>query len=314
MEDIMKKRIIISCLVAFCFVFCGAIAALAQTLSLEATSDGSTLKTAFSCGDDLYLNVILNNGDNMVAGAALTINYPTAYLTAPATNTEGLPTVAGEISSAFPFTFQTVNKTHRGNSSEIGKIYLSGAAINVTNGGAVNNLSDALFTIKFKVKYGITVPQTITFTITQTQLWNPLAGYGLNNGVPVTVDRAFNAAGGDTKETVPVLVGAVNNTHADFNNLQAAFPVLLGDVAHPFTMVTYNACSVTSCAAFAKGDANGDGNITSVDALWVLYVVAGIADQGALRGNCDVNNSGTLTSVDALWILYYVSGQIVAFP
>ena len=196
-------------------------AALAQySLSLQATSDGTTPKTQFDRGDALYLNIVVNNAAG-VAGCAFTLNYPTAVLSPPATNSEGLPVTLNDITSAFPFTSGTT-RTHRENLSvSEAKIYLAGAEIHPTLGGAKYESGPlTLFTVKFTVKADATLG-TFNISLTRTELFNPAAGYGTD----VDGDGVFDQ--GDTKGTVPVLVGAVDKNDANWDNLSAAFPVLL---------------------------------------------------------------------------------------
>jgi hypothetical protein len=185
----------------------------AYTFSLKATSDinGDVPKTTFNLNEVFYLFIELDNA-NGVAGAAFTLNYPSTILTAPVTDAEG---VSSDITSPFPFTFETATQTHRGNStSTLGKIYLAGAAIDTSDGGSLYVSGQVfLFRIKFTVKGTATPGSTIPISLQQTVLTNTGAGY--NN------------------EPVKVLVGAVDNTHANWLNLAAAFPNLLPSPPSP---------------------------------------------------------------------------------
>ena len=86
----MKHRYsVLVCLVTFFVMFGMLSVAGAQNLSLEATSDGTTSETAFSRGDNLYLNIVVDNAAG-VAGCAFTVNYPPeavsyTHLTLPTT-------------------------------------------------------------------------------------------------------------------------------------------------------------------------------------------------------------------------------------
>ena len=78
------------------------------------------------------------------------MNYPANILTAPATDAEGIPVTAGEITSIFPFSYKNpetsetsetsetleTTATRRENSSESGKIYFAGAEVDANDGGA----------------------------------------------------------------------------------------------------------------------------------------------------------------------------------
>lgn len=59
-----------------------------------------------------------------------------------------------------------------------------------------------------------------------------------------------------------------------------------------------------------QGDVNGNGEINSIDALWVLWEVAGIVDQVPLPEAADLNKDGRITAVDAALILQIEAGLI----
>jgi len=208
--------------------------AFAAALSLQTTSDGTTIANSFIPGQHLYLNVVVDDPTE-IAGCAFTVKYDTTALDPPEVDTNGLP-VGESIVSAFPFTYGTTD-TFRANSADAGKVYLSGASIGST-GGPLNSVvtNTVLFTLKFQVKASVPTDATFDFELLQTELFNLAAGYGVdNNG-----DGVFNA--GDAKEPVPVLVGAVAQGQAGFDNLDCstspcAFPVILGNEENPFTPV-----------------------------------------------------------------------------
>lgn len=61
-----------------------------------------------------------------------------------------------------------------------------------------------------------------------------------------------------------------------------------------------------------KGDANGDNNITAVDARWALQVASGTRELTENQKTAaDVNGDGKITAVDARWILQAASGTRV---
>lgn len=228
---------------AISFLLLAALPAYAATLSLQATSDGSTTKTQYQQGDTLLLNILVDDPTG-IAGVAFTLTYNAAVVTPPAIGTDGLPTTTGDISSIFPFTYQGTDPdtdTFRANDSS-SKIYLSGAAINESNGGPLYTAgsSTVLFTIKFIVKADAVVSTDFTFGLEQTQLFNPAAGYGTDaNG-----DGIYDA-GTDTMDPVPVLVGALSNADTNFGgDLSDDFPVLLGDASNVFSTVTSATLSV----------------------------------------------------------------------
>ena len=58
-----------------------------------------------------------------------------------------------------------------------------------------------------------------------------------------------------------------------------------------------------------KGDIDGDGRITFLDAMGVLQVAAGIIDGEAERLKADLNNDGLVTTDDAFFVLKHLSGE-----
>lgn len=234
------KRLTLACLLAIFMVFGMFSTALAYTLSLEATSNGSTPASEFERGDNLFLNIVLDNATD-VAGCAFTLNYDSDVLTAPVTTSEG---ESGDIDSLFPFIFVdegTDKDTHRENSSVSGEIKFSGAAIDPNDGGGKykSAVEKVLFTVKFTVRndapYG-----DFSFSLTQTRLTNADAGWD--------------------NELVPVLIGAVSDTHGDWGDLTKAFPVLLGDQDNPFSPVT-----MVVSPGIPDQDSDGDGLMDSVE-------------------------------------------------
>lgn len=90
-----------------------------------------------------------------------------------------------------------------------------------------------LFSVLFMVKPDVAVLSAFDFSLTQTELFKPEAGYGIDAN-----DNGVFDQGVDSKGKVPVLVGAVDNTDADWADLGLAFPVLLSDTTDPvFTAV-----------------------------------------------------------------------------
>jgi hypothetical protein len=59
-------------------------------------------------------------------------------------------------------------------------------------------------------------------------------------------------------------------------------------------------------------DVNGDGRITSTDALWVLWDVADIVRQVPNPQNADCDGNGRVDVVDALFILWIEGGDLPA--
>jgi hypothetical protein len=215
------KTFFLACLMTACLVSGMSSFALAQyTFSLETTSDGVTPKDSFGQGEVLYVNIVLDDAGG-VAGCAFTLEYPPDVLEAPPTSPDGTPVNIGDITSIFPFTYNG-DDTHRENSSVPGKIYLAGAAIDTNDGGTLANPANVLFTIKFEVKPDAPLG-VFDLSLVQTELLNTDAGWGIDSDQDGTKD---------TPEPVPVLVGAVAQGEAGWDNFDCsnppcAFPVLL---------------------------------------------------------------------------------------
>jgi hypothetical protein len=203
------------------------------TLSLLAKDGAGNTKTEFSRGEYLYLNINLSDAAG-VAGCAFTLEWDTDVLIPPSTDSEGLPVNSGDITSAFPFT-QNSTPTHRENSTEAGKIYFAGAEIDPADGGAKHPAGPInLFIVKFKVKENAAVGN-VSFSLTQTELFNPAAGYGIDANTNGVFDE------GDTKGKVPVLVGALANSDPNFGgDLSDDFPILLGDQTGALALLEAN--------------------------------------------------------------------------
>ena len=235
----MKIRGLSAFLFVMLFMMFGVYsAASAYTLFMETTDSDSNPKSEFFPGDELYLNILVDNGED-VTGATITLIYPTSILNGPATNPDGTPVNPGDIVSIFPFQFthpdtSETTDTFRANASESGKIYLSGVAIDTADGGGLYGPgagSKVLFRLRFVVTDGA-VPDDWVFTLTQTELFHLASGHGVDNN-----DNGVYDEGVDEKSPVPVLVKAVDNQDPNWDDLTQAFPVLLGDDANPFTDV-----------------------------------------------------------------------------
>lgn len=274
--------------IAVIYLILGAFSyALADyTLTLEPTDGASSISETHR-GDEIYINIMLNDPTD-VAGCAFTLEFDPAVFTPPQTDEDGLPVDGAEIVSAFPFTFETteidLTQTHRENSSEAGKIYFSGAAINTDDGGGLYGSAGdmALFTIKMKVNKDAAIAGT-TLTLKQTELWNIDAGYGIDVGA----DGVYNSDV-DTMGTVSVLVGAVDENHADFNDLTKAFPVLLDNPAGDLATLDL---PVGACV-----DADIDGLCDYVETGTGVYVDAD--DTGTSPTDDDSDDDGLLDGVE----------------
>ncbi len=72
------------------------------------------------------------------------------------------------------------------------------------------------------------------------------------------------------------------------------------------TAVAWATVGSASAGETRLGDANCDGFITSIDALLVLQLHAGLIEE--VCGDVDVNADGEINSLDALFILWPIRG------
>ena len=81
-----------------------------------------------------------------------------------------------------------------------------------------------------------------------------------------------------------------------------------GSAETPFSVTVQ-----TAVADSAKGDVNGDGRISSVDALMVLRAVNGRLNLTAEQfARADINGDGELSAAEAMRILQYANGKIAS--
>lgn len=231
-------RLLLTCLFSFLLILGLGSAATAQTITLEATTESGAVPTGFVAGQNLQLYIQVDDADG-IAGAAFTLFYPSAMLTAPVTNVDGVPQVTGEIDSFFPFMYVNpadagdTTDTWRTNTAETGRIYFSGAAIDTSDGGAQYDTTGSkdLFVVTFTVKEGVALGTIAdAFTLEQTELFNPAAGYGIDVGGDGSFDDGVDSTG-----LVPVLVGALSTADTTGpvdgfgGDLSDDFPILLDE-------------------------------------------------------------------------------------
>jgi len=276
-----RKSFLLICLMAILFVFGAASVVSAYTFTLVARDDDG-IQTNFPRGGYLYLDITLDDAAG-VAGCAFTLHYNEAILDGPETTAEGLPVTATDIQSTFPFSFQS-SPMHREN-SETGKIYFSGATINETTGGALTDPDEVLFIVVFQVKMDADIGTAADlFSLEQTELWNLDAGYGTDDG------NGTYEEGVDTMGTVPVLVGAVDNTHPDWDNLSGgAFPLLAVTPEDPLATL---AADIGECV---DGDLDGYCDVYETN----TGVYESETDTGTDPDNPDTDGDGYLDGSDA---------------
>jgi len=147
--------------------------------------------------------------------------------------------------------------------------------------------SAILCTVTFKVPTTATETDTFPVKIIPTNLKNEAAGYA--------------ATGED--------IAAIITADATYSSLLSAADL---KTAAP-------AGTVSVGTNFIKGDANGDGKITTADALLVVQVALKKAGktEADLQGECDVNVAGgdaKITTADALTIVRFALKKITTWP
>ena len=225
--------IIMACLTGF--VPAAHAATIGPTISLSATYDeagdpigeGNLWVNADSgMGEEFYIWVNIDDATD-VAGAALTVNFDSAYFEVAETDSNGEFTPTDSI---FNMALASENQTDAvGNKGETGKVLLSGAAIDeneTSGGGGASTGAKTLFKVKFKVINGVEPgTPTIPFSLAQTQLFNTDAGWGYDDDG----DGVYDPGDGDTMGTVDVLTSALSKDDGNFG----------GDLADDFGTISY---------------------------------------------------------------------------
>lgn len=100
------------------------------------------------------------------------------------------------------------------------------------------------------------------------------------------------------------LYKAPKDTEAQMKRIISVFFILA-------TAVSFN---LFAGAETLLGDADGNGRVTSNDAMIILQNTVGKRDDGLSAENCDVDGDGRITAGDALAILEYSVRRIYYFP
>ena len=119
------------------------------------------------------------------------------------------------------------------------------------------------------------------------------------NGDRVDVSENRENAGNFTL-SCEVGANSTNDVVIRVSSLPNVLPAL-----YTFTMELWSG-GVPGQVELAPGDANGDGKISSADALLILRHVVGL--EPSLPGDGDANGDGKVTSADALRVLRVVVG------
>ncbi len=121
--------------------------------------------------------------------------------------------------------------------------------------------------------------------------------YGFSSGITKSqFEEKIQINGNYTIEYSTEILGTGTEVYIVDNTLKST-----GTVIATFTIIIF-------------GDVNGDGQISSLDALMTLQNASGLVDfNGVKLFAGDVNNSGDISSLDALKILQFASGLIAKF-
>ena len=265
--------------------------AWAVTVTPNTTDLDGGDKTQFSLGESFYLEINVDTADG-IAGAALTIGYDQTVFEVDAVNEEdnsGTDLGYFVTSSDSMFVHIITQDTDSivpsiGNKETLsaeGKIMLAGAYIDSSTGGGSYTGAQTLFKIKFKVKSDATAPSgPHNFTLYQTELFNPDAGWGTDDG-----NGVFDEGTDDAYEAVPPLTGAYPKTHTSWIDTPDDLSDDFYDVAYTFAGPA--AVNVTECV-----DSDSDGLCDSVETDTNTYV--NTDDTGTDPADSDTDDDGLL--------------------
>ena len=183
-------------------------------------------------------------------------------------------------------------------------------------GNAVGNVTSATtgtYTVEM-VALGTTATSDVTFTAAAAPATLDSIAVGGSATVANGSNATYTATATYSDATTAVITAAWTSSNTTVATIDAATGEL---TALALGTTTVNATSegvtgtknvtVSETGAGVIGDINGDGSVTSVDALMVLQMTVGNL---AETTPADVNGDGSVTSVDALMILQAVVGNI----
>lgn len=86
-------------------------------------------------------------------------------------------------------------------------------------------------------------------------------------------------------------------------------------LGHDFRDGSCTRCGKDDGTQLVRGDADGDGKVTYLDAMEVLRCAVGLVNLDAdVRAACDVDNDNEITYLDAMEILRFAVGLVTEFP
>jgi len=212
------------------------------------------------------------------------------------TTVAGIPTVVG-VPNVVPVTVVSVQKEVTWvNTSEGPIISPAGPSVNITlksdSDVPIINLSATLMTSDFDSFYLIANRRAFTFEfpyipVNQT-VWRRLV-----------IFSAFF----ENNTTYPLII---NGTLQNGKAFSYVYPMMINYSAMPFPSL---ASLYSVSPPVMKGDVNGDGQVTVVDALFVAQYTVGLMTLNTQQlAAADVNGDGQVTVADALFIAQYTVG------
>ncbi|ATW24906.1 dockerin type I domain-containing protein [Candidatus Formimonas warabiya] len=168
----------------------------------------------------------------------------------------------------------------------------------------------------YGAEYRIAIP-TAAFSVGTVS-----AGDGWEYGTATADDDTIvtftylNTGGQAVEADTPLDIGSISLTplQAGTATLDVSEAIVTKEGALPYNSVTAEDLTLAVEGDVILGDANSDGVVTMVDALYVSRHVSGLLTLTAGQMEAaDVTNDGGVTMVDALRISQYVAGVITEF-
>jgi len=134
-----------------------------------------------------------------------------------------------------------------------------------------------------------------------------------NTPVPPTDTPGPTATVTNTPAGTPPATPTVTNTPAGPTNTPGPTATRTNTPVLPTPMATATRTPIPPTPTPSEGlngDANCDGDITTVDSLWVLWDVADLSDFIPCPEEADADKDGDLTSIDSALILQFEAGLI----
>lgn len=262
----MKRKNCFIVVLLSAFLMAGlASTAGAATLTIEPATQ------SLAAGSTFTLSIILDDAKDAtgteVAGAAVTLQYDSRVV--EFVGGDGEITNSSALGSPVFITAQYDPDPIAGNNpadtAEMRKLMVSGAYVDGTAGNQVEALGDGqktLFTLQFMVSDSAAVDATATFTLMETTIFNPNAGWFNDSNGNQVYDEGTDPT---TPVAVPTLMGIRSgwDADADVTNDFEEVDVTLVD-STSYATATLRVTAEPTCL---KGDFDGDGTILLGDAI-----------------------------------------------